>query len=87
MKYFRKIHGVELDAALVSQLITEGGTDEMPMVNHSGQTFMARFVIVGGRVDVRVRAHVLHGRCPVCGGTALKMTAGREFYVDSLKVE
>ena len=25
--------------------------------------------------------------CPVCGGTALKMTAGREFYVDSLKVE
>ena len=25
--------------------------------------------------------------CPVCGGTALRMTAGREFYVDSLKVE
>ena len=25
--------------------------------------------------------------CPDCGGTALKMTAGREFYVDSLKVE
>ncbi len=26
-------------------------------------------------------------RCPVCGSEALKMTAGREFYVDSLKVE
>ena len=25
--------------------------------------------------------------CPDCGGTALKMTAGREFFVDSLKVE
>ena len=25
--------------------------------------------------------------CPACGGTALKMTAGREFFVDSLKVE
>ena len=25
--------------------------------------------------------------CPVCGGTALTMTAGREFFVDSLKVE
>ena len=25
--------------------------------------------------------------CPVCGGTALRMTAGREFFVDSLKVE
>ena len=25
--------------------------------------------------------------CPVCAGTALTMTAGREFYVDSLKVE
>ena len=26
-------------------------------------------------------------RCPSCGGTALRMTAGREFFVDSLKVE
>ena len=25
--------------------------------------------------------------CPACGGTELKMTAGREFFVDSLKVE
>ena len=25
--------------------------------------------------------------CPDCGGTALTMTAGREFFVDSLKVE
>ena len=25
--------------------------------------------------------------CAQCGSTALKMTAGREFYVDSLKVE
>ena len=25
--------------------------------------------------------------CPQCGGTALKMTGGREFFVDSLKVE
>ena len=25
--------------------------------------------------------------CPACGGTALTMTAGREFFVDSLKVE
>ncbi len=26
-------------------------------------------------------------QCPDCRSTALKMTAGREFYVDSLKVE
>ena len=26
-------------------------------------------------------------RCPRCGGIALRMTAGREFFVDSLKVE
>ena len=25
--------------------------------------------------------------CPTCGGTALTMTTGREFFVDSLKVE
>ena len=25
--------------------------------------------------------------CPSCGGTAIKMTSGREFYVESLKVE
>lgn len=26
-------------------------------------------------------------KCPRCGGTALRMTEGREFFVDSLKVE
>ena len=26
-------------------------------------------------------------KCPRCGGTALKMTAGREFFVDNLIVE
>ena len=26
-------------------------------------------------------------RCPDCGSESLRMTAGREFYVDSLKVE
>ena len=25
--------------------------------------------------------------CPNCGGTAIRMTAGREFYVENLKVE
>lgn len=25
--------------------------------------------------------------CPVCGSAAIRMTAGREFYVESLKVE
>ena len=25
--------------------------------------------------------------CPVCGSTAVRLTAGREFYVESLKVE
>ena len=25
--------------------------------------------------------------CPECGGTTLKMTSGRDFYVESLKVE
>ena len=34
-----------------------------------------------GRVDRR------EARCPDCGGIALKMTAGREFFVESLKVE
>ncbi len=34
-----------------------------------------------GAVDRR------EARCPRCGGTALKMTGGREFFVDSLKVE
>ena len=26
-------------------------------------------------------------RCPICGGTDLKLLTGREFYVDSLEVE
>lgn len=28
-----------------------------------------------------------HVRCPVCGGTDLKMIQGREFYVESLEVD
>lgn len=34
-----------------------------------------------GRIERR------SARCPVCGSEALRLTAGREFYVDSLKVE
>ena len=31
---------------------------------------------------------VAHGKiCPECGGENLKMTAGREFYVENIKVE
>ena len=44
-----------------------------------------RFLCAGcgyeGAVDRR------EAKCPQCGGTALRMTGGREFFVDSLKVE
>lgn len=33
-----------------------------------------------GEIDRR------EAKCPVCGGTALRMTGGREFYVESLVV-
>lgn len=49
------------------------------------ETVPARFACRGcgyeGTVDRR------EARCPDCGGTDLNMTAGREFFVDSLKVE
>lgn len=75
-RIFRKMHGILLDAPLVSQLITEGCTDELPMVNHSKQPFLGRFVIDHGKVDIRMRTHALQGRCPICGGRVLKTGKG-----------
>ena len=80
---FRMMHGVEISASLVSQLITEGRTEEMRMVNHNGQPFQASFALLGGRGDVLMKCHRLKGRCPVCGGRVLKTSKGYscEFHV------
>lgn len=49
------------------------------------ETVPGRFLCAGcgreGPVDRKA------ARCPACGGADLKLTAGREFFVDSLKVE
>ena len=37
--------------------------------------------------ECRWRGRPSGGVCPDCGAEKLKMTAGREFYVDNLKVE
>ena len=37
--------------------------------------------------ECRWRGRPSGGTCPDCGAENLKMTAGREFYVDTLKVE
>ncbi len=73
---FRKMHGVEMTAPLVSQLITEGKTDAMRMVNCNGQPFQACFIIIRGRVEVVLLCHDLKGRCPVCGGKVFKTSKG-----------
>ena len=72
----KRMHGVDVDASLATQLITEGKTDEIQMVNFNGQPFLAHFVIDKGKVGVRMRYHALNGRCPVCGGRVLKTSKG-----------
>ena len=49
------------------------------------ETVPARFVCPDCGYEGAVDRH--EARCPGCGGTALKMTQGREFFVDSLKVD
>ena len=75
-RIYRRMHGVEMDADLVRQLVTLGRTGEMEMRNANGQPFSARFVMADGKVDVRMKAHALRGRCPVCGGRVLRTSKG-----------
>lgn len=75
-RIFRRIHGVDITAPLVARLITEGQTEELPMRNAIGQPFLARFVLRGDKVDVKMSAHMLRGRCPVCGGRVLRTSKG-----------
>ena len=49
------------------------------------ETVPARFTCRDCGWEGELEKHRDH--CPDCRSTALKMTAGREFYVDSLKVE
>lgn len=75
-RIFRRMHGISLMTSHVVQLIAEGKTDEMRMVNLNGQPFVARFIINDGKVDIALRYHYLKGRCPVCGGRVLKTGRG-----------
>jgi len=69
-------HGIEMDEQLVTELITEGRTRELQMVNKVGQPFIACFVIKDGKVVIDLKNHYLRGRCPVCGGRVLKTSRG-----------
>ena len=69
-------HGVVLDDELVRELITEGRTRELQMVNKIDQPFNASFVIKDGKVCIDLKAHYMRGKCPVCGGRVLKTSRG-----------
>jgi len=69
-------HGIELDDEVVSELITEGRTRELQMVNRQNQPFNASLVIKDGKVAIEPKSHYLTGRCPVCGGRVLKTSRG-----------
>ena len=69
-------HGVVLDDDLVRELITQGRTRELQMVNKIDQPFNAYFVIKDGKVCIDLKAHYMKGKCPVCGGRVLKTSRG-----------
>ena len=69
-------HGVVLDEELVRELITEGRTRELQMVNKIGQPFNAFFIIKDGKICIDLKAHYMRGRCPICDGRMLKTSKG-----------
>ena len=69
-------HGVIIDDDMASELISEGKTKEVQMVNRIGQPFNASFVIKDGKVGIEMKTHYLQAKCPTCGGRILKTSRG-----------
>ena len=93
-KGFKRVLAISLRVGEYSGLVPECIREFFPIAAKDGPARGAELVIetvpaafkcldcgFEGQVDRR------SARCPDCGGQALKMTAGREFYVESLTVE
>ena len=72
----QRVHGVTMTDDLVRELLEKGRTQEMEMTNINGQPFHACFVLSDGKLDVEMKSHFLHGKCPVCGGRVLRTSKG-----------
>ena len=93
-KGFERVLEIKLQVGEYSGLVPECIMEFFPIAARgtvaeraalSIETLKARFLCLDcgyeGEADRK------NACCPDCRSTALKMTAGREFYVDSLKVE
>lgn len=93
-KGFKKVLGIRLSVGEYSGIIPECIREFFPVAAKGSiaegaeleiESLPAAFRCLGcgyeGAIDRKSAC------CPMCGGVSVRMTAGREFFVESLKVE
>lgn len=80
----RNVHGAVITPEICKQLLANGRTSAIEMVNKNGQPFLADLTVLNGQVVLELESHFLLGRCPKCGGRVKKTCKGYacEHHVD-----
>ena len=91
---FEKVSEISLKLGEYSGVIPECVEEFFPIASRGTAAAGAKLIFERVPAEFECRECAWHGglekgsfTCPACGGENLKMTAGREFYVENIKVE
>ena len=91
---FERVSAISLKIGEYSGVIPECVEEFFPIASKGTAADGAKLIFEKVPAKFECRECVWHGglekgsfACPVCGGESLKMTVGREFYVENITVE
>jgi len=89
---FKKVVSIKLQIGELSGIVPECLYDFFPIASRDTVAESARITSEIIRAEVRCLSCGYEGKpdrglCPSCGGSDIKLIAGREFFVDSIEVE
>ena len=91
---FERVSEISLKLGEYSGVIPECVEEFFPIASRGTAAAGAKLIFERVPAEFECRECAWHGglekgsfTCPACGGENLKMTAGREFYVENIKVE
>ena len=89
---FQRVVSIKLSIGELSGIVPECLSDFFPIASRGTVAEGARLTSDMIRAKVRCLTCGYEGRpdkgcCPDCGGSDIKLIAGREFFVDSIEVE